>query len=35
MDIKTVKYDKIGETLYIYEHKSGLKAFLIPKKSFL
>ncbi|HHV98120.1 MAG TPA: insulinase family protein [Clostridiaceae bacterium] len=34
MDIKTVKYDKIGETLYIYEHKSGLKAFLIPKKGY-
>ena len=34
MDIKTVKYNNIGETLYIYEHKSGLKAFLIPKKGY-
>ncbi len=34
MDIKTVEYDKIGEKLHIYEHKSGLKAFIIPKKGY-
>lgn len=34
MNIRTVKYEKIGETLYTYKHKSGLKAFFIPKKGY-
>ena len=27
-------YDKAGETLYKYEHSSGLKAFVIPKRGY-
>lgn len=34
MDIKTVNYPTLNETLYIYEHSSGLKAFVIPKKGY-
>lgn len=34
MNIKTVKYEKINETMYIYEHKTGLKAFVIPKRGY-
>ncbi len=34
MDIKTVNYPNLNETLYIYEHSSGLKAFVIPKKGY-
>jgi predicted Zn-dependent peptidase len=34
MDIKTVNYSKLNEILHIYEHSSGLKAFVIPKKGY-
>lgn len=34
MDIKKLEYKNIDETLYEYEHKSGLKAFVIPKKGY-
>jgi predicted Zn-dependent peptidase len=34
MKYETVKYEKINEVLHIYEHKSGLKAFVIPKKGY-
>jgi len=34
VEIKTINYDKIDETMYLYQHKSGLKAFVIPKKGY-
>ena len=34
MEIKTINYDKIDETMYLYQHESGLKAFVIPKKGY-
>ena len=34
MNIKTLEFEKIDEKLYMYEHKSGLKAFVIPKKGY-
>lgn len=34
MEIKTVEYKNFGETLHIYEHKTGLKAFVIPKRGY-
>lgn len=34
MNIKTHNYDNIGEVLYEYEHESGLKAFVVPKKGY-
>lgn len=34
MKIDQTEYAKAGETLYTYEHKSGLKAFVIPKKGY-
>jgi predicted Zn-dependent peptidase len=34
MNIDRIQYDKIGEQLYRYEHSSGLKAFVIPKKGY-
>lgn len=34
MNISAVEYKKINETMYIYEHRSGLKAFVIPKKGY-
>ncbi len=34
MNITTIKYETINETMHIYEHKSGLKAFVIPKKGY-
>lgn len=34
MNYKTINYEKINETMYVYEHKSGLKAFVIPKKGY-
>ncbi|MCX7749693.1 MAG: insulinase family protein [Clostridia bacterium] len=34
MDIKTIEYKKINEVMHVYEHKSGLKAFVIPKKGY-
>ncbi len=34
MDIKTIEYKNIDETMHTYEHKSGLKCFVIPKKGY-
>ncbi|MDQ2086889.1 pitrilysin family protein [Herbivorax sp. ANBcel31] len=32
--MKTINYDNIDEIMYLYEHSSGLKAFVIPKKGY-
>lgn len=34
MDIKTIDYKGIDEVIHVYEHKSGLKSFVIPKKGY-
>ncbi|MCL5072151.1 MAG: insulinase family protein [Actinobacteria bacterium] len=34
MKLETIEYKKIDEKLYVYEHKSGLKAFIVPKKGY-
>lgn len=34
MNIDKINYDKAGEVLYRYEHSSGLKAFVIPRKGY-
>lgn len=34
MNFDKIEYDKSGEVLYRYEHSSGLKAFLIPRKGY-
>lgn len=34
MKFDTIKHEIINETTYVYEHKSGLKAFVIPKKGY-
>lgn len=34
MRFEKLRYDKAGETLYGYEHSSGLKAFVIPRKGY-
>lgn len=34
MNIDRIEYKKADEILYSYEHKSGLKAFVIPKKGY-
>lgn len=34
MNIIKMEYSRAGETVYLYEHKSGLKAFVIPKKGY-
>lgn len=34
MNIVKTSYDSAGEVLYQYEHSSGLKAFVIPKKGY-
>lgn len=34
MNMEKLQYDKAGEVLYRYEHSSGLKAFVIPKKGY-
>ncbi|HHW32314.1 MAG TPA: insulinase family protein [Clostridiaceae bacterium] len=34
MNIKEKNYSKINETMYCYDHKSGLKAFVIQKKGY-
>ena len=34
MDFKTIEYERINERMHVYEHKSGLKAFVIPKKGY-
>lgn len=35
MNIDRINYDKAGEVLYQYEHISGLKTFVIPRKGYL
>jgi predicted Zn-dependent peptidase len=32
--MKTTEYSRIGEKLYQYDHASGLKVFIIPKKGY-
>lgn len=34
MVVDKIQYDKVGEVLYQYEHLSGLKAFVLPRKGF-
>ncbi len=34
MKIDKLEYKKAGETVYCYEHASGLKAFVVPKKGY-
>ncbi len=34
MDIEKIEYKSVNEILYGYRHKSGLKAFVIPKKGY-
>lgn len=34
MNISTLEYKRINEMMHVYEHKSGLKAFVIPKKGY-
>lgn len=34
MDIKTVEYKNVDEVMYVHEHQSGLKTFVIPKKGY-
>ncbi|NTV90215.1 MAG: insulinase family protein [Clostridiales bacterium] len=33
-DIRKIDYESVDETLYSYIHKSGLRAFVIPKKGY-
>lgn len=34
MDYKTIEYNKINEVMHVYEHESGLKVHVIPKKGY-
>jgi len=34
MKIRTVEFEKINEVMHVYEHESGLKTFVIPKKGY-
>lgn len=34
MTYTEIKHEKLGEKLYLYEHSSGLKAYVLPKKGF-
>ena len=34
MEIEKIEYKKINETLYRYQHKSGLPVYVIPKKGY-
>ena len=34
MNIEKIEFDHIDETMYQYTHKSGLQAFVIPKKGY-
>lgn len=34
MNIERIDYDKAGEVLFKYEHSSGLKAFVVPRKGY-
>ena len=31
MNYRTLTFDKLGETIYEYEHKTGLKVFFVKK----
>lgn len=33
-EYRTIRYDRLGETLYEYDHPSGLKAFLVKKPGY-
>jgi len=33
-EYRTVKFDDINEEMHVYTHKSGLKAFVLPKKGY-
>jgi len=32
--MKVVEYKNIDETVYVHEHSSGLKSFVVPKKGY-
>ncbi len=34
MKVQTIQYEKVDEILHVYQHDSGLKAFVIPKKGY-
>ena len=34
MEIQVIDYNDLGEKIHYYEHKSGLKTFIIPKKDY-
>ncbi|MCR4434574.1 MAG: pitrilysin family protein [Clostridiales bacterium] len=34
MNFTTIEYKKVNEVMHVYEHKSGLKAYVIPKKGY-
>ena len=34
MDIRIIEYKNLNEKIYVYEHKSGLSAFVVPKKGY-
>ncbi len=34
MKINTIEYSNINEKIHVYEHESGLKAFVVPKKGY-
>ncbi|ABN52217.1 peptidase M16 domain protein [Acetivibrio thermocellus ATCC 27405] len=34
MNMKVVEYKNIDETVYVHEHSSGLKSFVVPKKGY-
>lgn len=34
MNYRTIKYEDLGETLYEYDHKSGLKVFFVQKPGY-
>lgn len=34
MDFRKIEYEKAGEVLYSYDHPSGLKAFVIPRRGY-
>lgn len=35
MKTETVNYGRLGESMHVYRHSSGLNAFVIPKKGYL
>ncbi|MFZ5989596.1 MAG: EF-P 5-aminopentanol modification-associated protein YfmH, partial [Bacillota bacterium] len=34
MDIKAIEYRNIDEVMYMHEHESGLKSFVVPKRGY-